>query len=99
MVVIINILTNKQSEDEHKEEMPHNESSVHAQLLSVSTLCDPIWDYRTSGSPVHGIFKQVLGGFSSTPGSLPNLGVKPHISGISCIGKWILCRLTSWEAQ
>ena len=71
---------------------------VHAQS------CLILWDHmdcRPSGSSVHGILQPRIlewAAISSSRGSSQSKDQTP-VSCISCIGRWILYRWATWEAQ
>ena len=58
-------------------------------LQSYLTLCNPV-DYRPPGSSVHSGQEYWSGLPWHPPGNLPNPGIEPGVSCISCIGRWVL---------
>ena len=77
--------------EERSDYSPHTLSCVcvHAQLRP--TLWDPM-DCSPSGPPIQGIFRQEYWSELSfpSPGDLPDPGIEPHISFVSCIGHQVL---------
>ena len=75
---------------------------VYTQSLSCVWLSATPIDYSPPGSSVHGIFQArilewVAISFSRKEFSWPK--DRTHISCISCIGRWILYRWATWEAD
>ena len=80
----------------------HRNHLVRACSVSQSrpTLCDPM-HCGPPDSSVHGLFRQEYwsGLQLPTPGDLPDPGIKPAVSCVSCTGKWILHLCATWEVQ
>ena len=59
---------------------------------SYPILCDPM-DCSSPGASVHGIFQAGILEWISIPfsGNLPDPGIEPVFSGVSCTGRQILC--------
>ena len=64
----------------------------------MSSLCNPM-NYSPPGSSVHGIFpgkNTGVGCHILFQGNLPTQDSN-HVSGVSCIGRWILYHCATWE--
>ena len=79
---------------------PENLVRVRAKSLQFcSTLCDPM-DYSPPGSTVHGIFQTRILKWAAIPFSRGSSWPRDrtHVSCISCLGRQILYKCTTWGA-
>ena len=77
--------------EERSDYSPHTLSCVCVYAQLRPTLWDPM-DCSPSGPPIQGIFRQEYWSELSfpSPGDLPDPGIEPHISFVSCIGHQVL---------